>query len=465
MIGRRGTLSLKLAWAVACLGVLSLLPTAHCLLPAAQADDWPQWLGPKRDGVWRETELLDKFPESGPTIRWRTPIGAGYAGPAVVGGRVFVTDRVLDQGKNNPKNPFARDVVNGKERVLCLEESSGKILWKHDYNSIYEISYPAGPRATPIVHDGKVYALGAMGELTCLDADKGKLLWSKNFVKEYKTPAPMWGFAAHPLIDGDKLICLVGGNNSVVVAFNKDNGKEIWKALSGKEPGYCPPMIYDINGKRQLVIWYPDAVAGLDPETGKEYWAHPWRVQSALTIPTPRLDGTRLFLTSFYNGSTFLDVKGDSPSVVWQSKWAKSGKGERPDRTDQLHSIMPTPVLKDGYIYGICSYGELRCLKEETGERVWMSLKATGNKTEPEERWGNAFLVEQGDRFFIFNEKGDLIIAKLSPKGYDEISRAHILKPDNTMPGRPVVWSHPAFANKCVYVRNDEEIVCVSVAK
>src|SRR6516165_3240901 len=103
MIGRRGTLSLKLAWAVACLGVLSLLPTAHCLLPAAQADDWPQWLGPKRDGVWRETELLDKFPESGPTIRWRTPIGAGYAGPAVVGGRVFVTDRVLDQGKNNPK--------------------------------------------------------------------------------------------------------------------------------------------------------------------------------------------------------------------------------------------------------------------------------------------------------------------------------------------------------------------------
>src|SRR5262249_38776993 len=156
----------------------------------------------------------------------------------------------------------------------------------------------------------------------CWEADKGKLLWSKNFVKDYKTPAPLWGFSASPLLDGDKLICIVGGNNSVVVAFHKDTGKEIWKALSAKEPGYCPPMIYEVAGKRQLIIWEPEAACGLDPENGKELWRYPWRIQSALTVPTPRLDGTRLFLTSFYNGATMLDLKGESPTVLWQSKSA-----------------------------------------------------------------------------------------------------------------------------------------------
>jgi outer membrane protein assembly factor BamB len=433
-------------------------------LSAAHADDWPQWLGPQRDGVWRETSIVDKFPEQGPMVRWRGKIGGGYSGPAVANGKVYITDRVLSEGKDNPKNPFSRDVVNGKERLLCLEEATGKLLWKYDWDATYQISYAAGPRASPLVHDGKVYALGAMGDLFCF-TDDGKRVWSKNLMKEYKTPAPLWGFSASPLIDGDRLICIVGGNGSVVVAFHKDTGKELWKALSAKEPGYCPPMIYEIASKRELIIWQPEAVNGLDPQTGKELWSHPWRLQSALAIPTPRLDGNRLFLTSFYNGATMLELKDDKPTVLWQSKWAKGGKGERPDKTDQLHAIMPTPFIRDGHIYGVCSYGELRCLKEDTGERVWMTLQATGSQKEPTERWANAFLVENGDRFFLFNEKGDLIIAKLTPKGYEEISRANILKPDNTMPGRPVIWSHPAFANKCMYARNDHEIVCISLAK
>jgi hypothetical protein len=136
------------------------------------------------------------------------------------------------------------------------------------------------------------------------------------------------------------------------------------------------------------------------------------------------------------------------------------------DKTDGLHAIMPTPFLIDGHIYGICSYGELRCLKADTGERVWMDLKATGSTEGAKDRWNNAFLVQQGktDRFFLFNEKGDIIIARLTPKGYEEISRANVLKPDNLMAGRPVIWSHPAFANKSMYARNDAEIICVSLA-
>src|SRR5581483_1672471 len=167
--------------------------------------------------------------------------------------------------------------------------------------------------------------------------------------------------------------------------------------------------------------------------------------------------------SSFYNGAMMLRVGSDPapPSVVWKSK----GKGETPSKTDTLHSIMPTPYIENGHIYGICSYGELRCLKADTGERVWESLQATGStKKTMKDRWKNAFLVPHEDHVFLFNEQGDLIIARLSPKGYEEVSRAHIIEPTNEMAGRPVVWTHPAFANRCIYVRNDKEIVCLSLA-
>lgn len=432
------------------------------LISAAHADDWPQWLGPHRDGAWRETGLLDKLPVK-PKERWRVPLGAGYAGPAVADGKVFLLDRQLPQGAKNPNNPFAKDVINGTDRVVCLDERNGTILWKHPYPSRYEVSYPSGPRTTPVVAGGKVYALGTMGELFCLDAAKGDLLWSKNFPKDYNASVPQWGWAASPLLDGDRLICLVGGKDQVVVAFHKDTGKELWHALTANEPGYCPPMIYTLGGKRTLVIWHPEAVNGLDPETGAVLWSVPFKVKAGLSIPTPRSDGKRLFVTSFYNGSLMLEFQPGQakPSVLWKGK----SNQELPDKTDGLHSIMPTPIFQDGHIYGICSYGELRCLKADTGERVWESLQLTGSKKGPADRWNNAFLVPQGDRYLFFTEKGDLVTGKLSPKGYEETSRQHILDPDNKMArGRLVVWSHPAFANKCVYARNDREIVCVSLA-
>jgi outer membrane protein assembly factor BamB len=439
-------------------------------LSAARGDDWPQWLGPQRDGVWRETGILKQFPKDGPKVRWRTPIGPGYAGPAVAHGRVYVTDRVLAQGVRNPDSGFTPrgSTFQGGERVLCLDEATGKVLWQHEYECTYAVAYPAGPRTTPLVHDGKVYTLGTMGDLRCLDAATGKLLWKKNFVTDYEGNPSQWGFSAHPLLDGNKLICLVGARNKIVTAFHKDTGEELWGALSGREPGYCPPMIYEAGSKRQLIVCYPEAISSLDPETGKTYWSEKCNIQAGLTIPTPRRAGDQLFVTTFYNGSIMfqLDPAKPAASVLWKGKWfdATRSGNERPDRTDGMHSIICTPVLQDGYIYGVCSYGELRCLKADTGERVWMTLRATGSAREPEERWANAFLVPHEDRFFLPNEKGDLIIARLTPQGYQEISRAHILEPDNRMPGRRVNWSHPAFANRSMYARNDHEIVCVSLA-
>jgi len=423
--------------------------------------DWPQWLGPQRDGVWRETGLIEKFSPAGPRVRWRTPIAAGYAGPAVAGGRVFVTDRKLSPEATNPSDPFSRGTIPGSERVLCLNESDGRILWTHEYPCSYTISYAAGPRATPVVDADRVYTLGAEGDLYCLEAATGKKLWSRQFLKDYNLKTPLWGFAGHPLVDGDKLICLVGGEGSVVVAFDKRNGKELWRALSAKEPGYSPPMIYEAAGTRQLIIWHPQAVNSLNPETGEVYWSDPWEIRSGLAVSTPRLAGNDLFLTAFYNGSRLLALTDDEGRPGHRLVWTTQKASEKD--TAHLHSIMSTPFVQDGYVYGTCSYGQLRCLKLETGERIWETFAATTDGKPV--RWANAFIVRQDDRFFLANERGDLIIARLSPQGYEEISRAHLLEPTNTAAGRDVVWSHPAFANRCVFTRNDKEIICVSLAE
>jgi outer membrane protein assembly factor BamB len=422
-----------------------------------KADDWPQWVGPQRDGVWRENGIVEKFSAEGPKVRWRVPIGGGYSGPAVANGRVYVMDRRLAPGSSNPGNAFSRGEIPGSERVLCLNEADGKVLWQHEYDCRYTVSYAAGPRATPAVVGGKVYTLGSEGNLFCLNAETGAVLWARDFKKDLGAKTPMWGFAGHPLVDGNKVICLAGGEGSIAVAFDKETGKELWRALSAQEPGYAPPMIYEFAGKRQLIIWHPEAVNGLDPETGKVFWTHRQAppVRAGMTIPFPRKIGDLLFLTSFYNGSLLLRVDSDEPSVVWQSK-----KVSEKD-TDGLHSVMATPLIENGHIYGPCSYGQFRCLKLETGERLWETFAPTSGKSE---RWGHAFVVKQGDRAFLFSEKGELIIAKLSPEKYEEIGRAKLLEPDNQDPRRPVVWSHPAFANRSVYARNDHEIVCVSLA-
>ena len=162
-----------------------------------------------------------------------------------------------------------------------------------------------------------------MGDLICLDAATGKVIWSVNFVRDRGASMPLWGFAAHPLLDGNKLICLVGGEKGLVVAFDKDTGKEIWHALASKETGYCPPMIYQVGAKRELIIWDPENVAALDPETGSTIWMQPWALhQSSMSISTPRyLDG-KLFLTSFYNGPALLgiDPSGEHASIIWHGK-------------------------------------------------------------------------------------------------------------------------------------------------
>ncbi|HVK08256.1 MAG TPA: PQQ-binding-like beta-propeller repeat protein [Gemmataceae bacterium] len=444
----------------------------RCLIPLlilatpALADDWPQWLGPKRDGYWRETGILDKFPDGGPKVLWRKPCGMGYAGPAVANGRVFIADRALDPKSANPDNPFAKSNVGGTDRVLCLDEKTGDQRWKFEHPVEYRVSYAAGPRCTPTVDGDVLYWLDTMGDLFALDAKTGKRLWHKNFMNDFGAGLPVWGFSAHPLVDGNNLICLVGGDEGRgVMALDKKTGKEVWRALSIKgDPGYNSPTIFDVKGKRVLVIWHTHAVVGLDPATGKKLWEHPWEIASALTAVNARLvNDSLLFLSGFYNGSLLLDIGGTEPEVVWKSKSKGGQAAVMPNNTVDLHSIMTTPFIQGDTIYGVCSYGELRGLELMTGKRLWETHAATSGKSA---RWGHAFIIPHEDRVFLFNEQGELIIAKLSPTGYEEMSRAKLLEPTNKYAmGRTVVWSHPAFANKNVYVRNDKEIVAVSLKR
>jgi outer membrane protein assembly factor BamB len=439
-----------------------LAALAMGLAAGLRADDWPQWLGPQRDSVWRERGIVSAFPAGGPPVLWRAEIGSGYSGPAVAKGRAYVLDHEFAKASDKPADPFQRGSIPGVERMVCLNADDGKVQWLHEYDCPYTVSYPSGPRTTPVVSKGRVFSLGAEGNLFCLNAATGSVVWSRDFKKDYNIPTPMWGFAGNPLLDGNKLICLAGGSNSTVVALDKNTGKEIWRALSAKEPGYCSPVIFKAGGVRQLIVWDPESVNSLDPETGKVYWSlqSSKPIRAGMTIPTPRKMDDLLFLTCFYNGSWMLRLDPSKPAAVtdWQSRRVSEMN------TDALHSVLSTPFLEDGYIYGTCSYGQLRCLKAATGERVWETLRATtpDNKAM---RWANAFIVKNQDRFFLFNEKGDLIIARLTPKGYEEISRAHVIEPDNHDAGRAVVWAHPAFAQRRMYARNDHEIICVDLSQ
>lgn len=406
------------------------------------AQDWPDWRGKNRDGVWEESGILEKFDSEAIPIKWSVPIGPGYSGPTVSEGRVYVTDRV--------------ERPNQLERVLCFDEQSGKELWVHQYESFYEyIGYPAGPRASVVLSGGKAYSLGAMGQLFCLDAKFGEVLWHKDLSKYYDINMPIWGIASTPLVVDEKLIVHVSGSKrACVVAFHKDSGEEIWRNLNDRA-GYSAPILIEKDGVRVVVNWTEHSLSGLNLETGKVLWRFPWRTGSGMSISTPVLYKDHIFVSAFYSGSLLVKLGEDyrTAEIVWQ----RSGKSER--STDALHCVMNTPVILDDHIYGVDSYGELRCLEFATGDRVWEDLSAV-----KKDRWANIHFIQKGDKTWMFNEHGELLITELSPEGFREISRTKLIEPTRKQLPRGVTWSHPAFANKHVFIRNDNRLLCADLS-
>jgi outer membrane protein assembly factor BamB len=420
----------------------------------ANADDWPQWMGPRRDNVWRENGLLDKFPTGGPPIVWRAPVAGGYAGPAVVDGLVFVTDYVTT-GDVKTDN-VDRKEFTGTERVLCLDEKTGKERWKREYPVKYTISYPAGPRCTPLVDGDRLYTLGAEGNLFCFEAKTGRIVWQKDLPKEYRTKTAMWGYAGHPLIDGDKLFCIAGGPGSHAVALDKNTGSELWRSLTSPEQGYSPPKLIEAGGRRQLILARIDALSSVDPETGREYWSVPYEATSGSLIMSPARSTDYLFIGGFSKKNLLVKLASDSPAaeIVWRDK-PQHG----------LSAVNVQPFVLDGIMYGFDESGWMYAVELPSGKRIWETTKPVSRRPANS---ATAFIVRHGDegnRFWLFNDSGDLIIARLTPAGYEEIDRTHIIDPTNAAFGRDVVWCMPAFANRRMYVRNDNECVCVDLSK
>ena len=436
-----------------CRTSLNVLAMLALFTPSAAADDWPQWMGPRRDSVWRESGIIQNIPEEGLTVNWRAPVAWGYAGPAVADGRVYVPDYVIESGEI-ANSPGGRTHTQGEERILCLDAETGEQIWAHSYQQTYNVSYAGGPRVTPTVDGDHLYTLGAEGKLLCLKTEDGDLVWAKDLKQEYNTDSPFWGYSAAPLIDGDRLFCIVGGEGSVAVAFDKHTGDELWTALSAEEAGYCPPTMIEAGGTRQLVIWDPEHISGLNPENGSVHWSISLRPNYKMSVTAPRQAGNYLFASGIGNISAMLKLGEDAPTaeVAWRGKGARS-----------LYCSNSTPFIQDGVIYGNgCSRGELQALDARTGETLWQTFEATTGGRPGSH--ATAFIVKHEDRFFLFNDQGDLILAKLTRDGYNELGRFHVLDPTNEGLGRQVVWSHPAFANRCAYVRNDKEIVSVSLA-
>ena len=433
-------------WLVACWVAACVLVVGRAL-----ADDWPQWMGPHRDNVWREEGLLETFPAEGPRVVWRVPIAGGYAGPAVAAGRVFVTDYVTEADVKIAN--FERKSSTGSERVLCLDEATGRILWKHAYPVTYTIAYPAGPRCTPMVDGDRVYTLGAEGNLICFEAATGKILWERDLKKDYATKAALWGWASHPLIDGDRLICIAGTDTAHAVALDTRSGREVWRAGKAPEQGYVPPSIIEAAGVRQLVLVKPDGVYAVEPETGKLLWETPYGADNGSIIMTPVRVGEYLYIGGYQNKNLLLKLKGDAPGVevVWRNK-PKQG----------ISAVNVQPFVADGLVYGFHENGELRAMRLPDGDFAWRGGGPLGGRPQGS---GTAFITRHGDRFFLFAETGDLVIAKLTPTGYEELSRANLIEPTNVAFGRPVVWCPPAYANRSIIVRNDAEIIRVSLAK
>lgn len=421
------------------------------------AEDWPQWMGPTRDGVYAEEGIVDSIPDEGLNVLWRRPINHGYSGPAVVGDRVFVTDYEIASG-DIVNSPGGRTKLTGKERVICLDATTGEQIWKHEYDRPYNVSYASGPRATPTIDGGQVFTLGTEGDLICLNAEDGTVVWQRQLREEYYpdgAETPIWGFASHPLVAGDLVYTMAGGEGSAIIALDRNTGDEKWSALSTKDIGYCPPQIHEIQGQEQLVIWHSESINGLDPQNGEVFWSYPLAPRYGMAIAAPQLLGDRLFASGIGEESALFTFENSQPKeTLWKGK-PKIG----------VYSANATAIFTKDAIFGSdCGTGQFIAVNPENGERFWESFALTTGGTRRAGH-GTAFVVRNHEKYLIFAETGELILASLTPEKFEEFGRMQVLEPTAECFGRTVVWSHPAFANQCMFARNDKEIVCVSLAK
>jgi outer membrane protein assembly factor BamB len=390
----------------------------------SRAADWPQFLGPNRNGISGEATLLKSWSKEGPKVLWEKQVGEGYSGPVVVGGTLIVFHRKGDQ-----------------EVVEALNAETGKEQWTFAYDTAYQddLGKGDGPRSTPLVADGLVYTLGAEGKVHCLELKTGKKLWERDFAKDHPFRKGFFGVATSPIVEGNNLVINVGSKTAGIVALDKKTGKETWKATN-HEASYSSPVAATIQGKRQLLFLTREGFVSLDPETGKVIHEKRWRSRMAASVnaATPVVIDNQVFLSACYGtGAVLLNIAKDGLEEVW--------KGD-----ETLSNHYDTSVYHDGHLYGLDGRQEqgaqLRCVELKTGKVAWTE---TG--------FGCASLILADGRYFALAENGDLVLFEASPKAYRELARAAVL----TGPCR----SPLALANGRLYARDNKKLVCWDVKK
>lgn len=403
---------------------------------SAHADDWPQWRGPNRDGVWSETGILETFPPEGLKVRWRAPVGIGFSSPIVSDGRVFVTDSELAQPK-------------ARERVHAFDAATGEHQWTYAYDANYpdaafQEKYQRGPIATPVAVDGRIYTLGAAGNVVCLEATKGVLLWESDLQKVY--PGSEIYPSPSPLIEGDILVLLVGAKPAAsVIGLNKNTGEKVWEALDDGESA-SSPIVITAAGVRQLIVWTDRAVTALAPATGDVLWRQLVKITKDADVSTPVCNGVQLLI-----GGLMLELDPAKPAatVLWPSLEA----GAR-----RVFSDTSTALIQGDYIYTLKFMGNFGCVDAKTGTQVWETDQVSGTRN-----GASVHPTANGNTVLLYNDHGELIRARLAPDGYHEISRARVLEPTENF-NRKVAWAAPAYANRSIYARTDKELVCASLA-
>ena len=373
--------------------------------------DWPCWCGPNGSGISQEKGLLRKFPEDGPKVLWRAELGTGNSGISVAAGRAFTLYG-----------------AEGRERVVCFDALSGRKIWEEDSDDDFAQGRSFGPRATPCVDGGRLYAVGALGQLLCLECETGERIWSYNVYDKLGMQPHEEGLSPSPLIDGDTLIVLAG---SVVLALDKDTGNERWKSLA--EPmNHSSPKLAAIEGVRQLLVLSGSNIVGLSPKDGSELWRHP---QQAVNIATPVVGpDDQIFTAAAYGyGCQLVKIAGGSARQVYKNNALASHTG--------------SAVLYGGKLYGCHDrVGTLKCVDFGSGDELWESRAP-----------GKAALIIADGQMILLTESGELVLAPASADGFRPTATARVLE--------GTCFTAPSLANGKLYLRSDQELICLDMKK
>ena len=387
------------------------------------AEDWPQFLGPRRDGTY-QGKALPKWPANGPKLLWKKNVGAGFAGPAVVNGKLYLFHR-----------------QNEKEILECMDAAKGTVIWKSIADAAYmdQFGFDNGPRAVPTVHDGSVYTLGANGVVRSTDARKGRLNWTIDCRKKFGADKGFFGFACAPLVHGKNLLLNISGKKGGIIALDTASGKLRWIATQD-EASYASPIIANFNNTPQALFFTRAGLASINPADGAVNFTHPWQpaIRASVNACTPVAAGNLIFIsTSYSKGATVLAVNGKKIETVWSN-----------DTSLSCH--YSSVVHHDGFLYGFHGRqergGELRCVEMKTGKVQWNL---------PGLRAGSVMLA--GTELLIFTERGELLRGKANPKFFRATARVQLMG--------ATVRAYPALANGKLYLRNGRQLLCAQVGE